>query len=108
ERVAESVPPTGHRWRPTRQPVVLSEWRPGTPYREVYTTVMNWTSYKCETYGGRTYGHKDVEFLRFPELPRRVAPAVLDAARAPRRVGHAPPGPPAPPARRAQAPGRAA
>jgi hypothetical protein len=90
ERVAEAVPSTGHRWRPTRQPVVLSEWRPGTPYREAYTTVMNWTSYKCETYGGRTYGHKDVEFLRFLGLPRQVAPAVLEVASAPGRVGHTP------------------
>src|SRR5262249_53597607 len=42
---AESVPVTGHRWRPTRQPILLWEWKPAEPRREIYTTVMSWTSY---------------------------------------------------------------
>jgi hypothetical protein len=82
ECIADFRPATGPRWRGTRQPVVLSEWRPGTPHRDVYTTVMNWTSYKSETYGGQMYGHKDREFLRFVELPRKVAPAALEVASA--------------------------
>jgi hypothetical protein len=82
ECIADFLPATGYRWRGTRQPVVLSEWRPGTPHREVYTTVMNWTSYKAESYGGQTYGHKDREFLRFVELPRKVAPTALEIASA--------------------------
>jgi hypothetical protein len=90
ERVADALPPTGHHWRATRQPVVLSEWRSGAPFRPVYTTVMNWTSYKSETYRGRVYGHKDEEFLRFLELPRLVAPATLEVATAPGRTRHAP------------------
>jgi len=40
ERLSEAVPDTGHRWRPTRQPVVLSEWQVSRPSREVFTTVM--------------------------------------------------------------------
>lgn len=90
ECMADFRPATGQRWRPTRQPVVLSEWRPGGPHRGVYTTVMNWTSYKPETHGGRTYGHKDVEFLRFVELPRQVAPAALEVAGAAGRMEQMP------------------
>jgi hypothetical protein len=76
----ETVPTTGHRWRPIRKPTVLSEWRPSMPHRDVFTTVMNWTSYKDVTYRGQSYGQKDVEFRRFIELPRRVAPTVLEIA----------------------------
>jgi hypothetical protein len=82
ECIADFRPATGQRWRPTRQPVVLSEWQPGRPHRGVYTTVMNWTSYKAEAHAGRTYGHKDTEFLRFVGLPGKVAPAVLEVASA--------------------------
>jgi hypothetical protein len=77
---AAGIPDTGHRWRPTRQPIVLSEWRPATPHREAITTVMNWTSYKPVEYGNRTYGQKDVEFMRFCKLPSLVAPTSLEIA----------------------------
>jgi hypothetical protein len=80
EHFSAAVPDTGHCWRPTRQPVVLSEWHPGTPYRDVFTTVMNWTSYNPVIYNGQTYGQKDVEFMRFLELPTRVAPTGLEIA----------------------------
>ncbi len=80
ERFCATVPATGHHWHPTRQPIVLSEWRSSVPQRDVFTTVMNWTSYNCVTYGGQTYGQKDVEFKRFLELPGMVAPTVLEIA----------------------------
>jgi hypothetical protein len=51
---------------------------------------MNWTSYKSETYGGRTYGHKDRELLRFVELPRKVTPAALELASAAGRTQQIP------------------
>jgi hypothetical protein len=93
ECLSAAVPETGHQWRPTRQPIVLSEWRPETPHREVFTTVMNWTSYKPVVYGNQSYGQKDVEFMRFQELPSLVAPTVLEIAvntgktrRAPRQL----------------------
>jgi hypothetical protein len=79
ECLSYAVPETGHHWLPTRQPIVLSEWRP-TPHREVFTTVMNWTSYNPVTFGGQTYGQKDVEFMRFLELPSAVAPSILEIA----------------------------
>jgi hypothetical protein len=74
------VPDTGHHWRPTRVPIVLSEWRTGQPYRNVFTTIMNWTSHNSVVHDGRTYGQKDVEFKRFLDLPHRVAPSVIELA----------------------------
>jgi hypothetical protein len=59
---------------------MLSEWDPSAPYRDVYTTVMNWTSHNSVNYNGQTYGQKDVEFRRFIELPHMVAPTVLELA----------------------------
>jgi hypothetical protein len=81
EHLSGAVPDTGHRWRPTRQPIALAEWHPQTPRREVLTTVMNWAA-KPEplVYGGQTYGQKDLEFPRFLDLPARVAPTVLEVA----------------------------
>jgi len=46
----------------------------------VFTTVMNWTSYKPVVYGNQSYGQKDVEFRRFHDLPSLVAPAILELA----------------------------
>jgi hypothetical protein len=80
ECLSPAVPETGHQWRPTRQPIVLSEWPPVASYREVFTTVMNWTSYKPVVYGNQSYGQKDVEFMRFRELPSLVTPIVLEIA----------------------------
>ncbi|MDY0041996.1 MAG: hypothetical protein RBS57_16915, partial [Desulforhabdus sp.] len=80
ESFSTQVPDTGHRWLPTRQPVVLSEWRPTQPHRDVFTTVMNWTSYNPVVYDGKAYGQKDIEFQRFIDLPGLVAPTVLELA----------------------------
>jgi hypothetical protein len=80
ESFSSAMPETGLRWLPTRQPVVLSEWRPGQPHREVFTTVMNWTSYKPVVFNGQTYGQKDLEFQRFIDLPKLVSPTVLEIA----------------------------
>jgi hypothetical protein len=55
--------------------VVLSEWDAGSaPRRDVFTTVMNWSASKHPpVYDGMTYGQKDVEFLRFIDLPEHSA-----------------------------------
>lgn len=76
---AESVPVTGHRWRPTRQPILLSEWKPSEPHRDIYTTVMSWTSYKPLKYRRQSYAQKDFEFRRFLDLPRKAG-ACLEVA----------------------------
>jgi hypothetical protein len=80
ERIGETELANGIDWWPTRQPILLSEWRPGTPTRDVFTTVMSWTSYKPLRHGGRSFGQKDVEFRRFVDLPRVVRPARLEVA----------------------------
>ncbi|HEX2229240.1 MAG TPA: glycosyltransferase family 1 protein [Candidatus Binatia bacterium] len=80
ECLPAEAPETGHKWRPTRQPIVMSEWRPEKPFREVFTTVMNWTSYKPVVYGNRSYGQKDLEFMRFQELPSLIVPTALEIA----------------------------
>jgi hypothetical protein len=80
ECLSAKIPETGHQWRPTRQPIVLSEWRPHGSFREVFTTVMNWTSYKPVMYEEKCYGQKDLEFLRFQDLPSLVAPTALEIA----------------------------
>jgi hypothetical protein len=68
------VPMAGLNWIPTRQPVVLDWWTPATePPRDVFTTVMNWVSYKPCEYDGQQWGQKDVEFLKFADLPVRTA-----------------------------------
>jgi len=66
------TPPTPFRWRPTRQPVVLSEWGRPSSLRDVFTTVMSWTSYRPLRYRGDTFAQKDVELRRFLDLPRRA------------------------------------
>jgi hypothetical protein len=80
ERFSESVPETNYKWLPTRQPIVMSEWRSTISRRECFTTVMNWTSYEPLIHSGKTYGQKDVEFKRFLELPTIVAPIELEIA----------------------------
>ncbi len=80
ECLSETGPVTGHHWHPLRKPIVLSEWRSSTPHRDVFTTVMNWTSYKSINYQGRSYGQKDIEFMQFLDLPSMVTPTVLEMA----------------------------
>lgn len=80
ETLSDAIPTSGYRWRPTRQPVVLAEWHPQPPRPNVFTTVMNWTSYRPIEFEGRTYGQKDIEFHRFVDLPSAVTPAVLEVA----------------------------
>ncbi len=69
------IPACGVEWRPTRQPIFLPEW----PAVELpsdagaaFTTLMNWTAGRPLRHAGETWGQKDVEFLRFAGLPRRV------------------------------------
>ena len=80
EAFSSAVPDTGHRWRPTRQPIVLPEWRHSAAPGEAFTTVMSWTSYRPLRYAGQNFGQKDVELRRFLELPARVRPTVLEIA----------------------------
>ena len=79
ETLPGNVPDTGHNWLPTRQPVVLPLWRNQSTFRNVFTTVMNWTSYNPIEFAGVSYGQKNEEFTRFLELPSAVAPTQLES-----------------------------
>ena len=80
ERNSTAVPDTGHRWLKTRAPVVISEWRIDRTPRDVYTTVMNWTSHNSVEFNGVRYGQKDEEFRAYFDLPTLVAPSKLELA----------------------------
>jgi len=68
------VPDAGFHWIPTRQPIVLDWWDAGVESpRDVFTTVMNWVSYKSCEYNGETWG----QGRRIPEVCR---PAAKDPA----------------------------
>lgn len=80
EAFTSATPDTGDLWNPTRQPVVLDEWRPDRPRRDVYTTVLTWKAFKPITFGDRTFGHKNEEFERFVDFPQHVQPAKIEIA----------------------------
>jgi hypothetical protein len=84
------VPADGFAWQPTRQPVVLDAW-PLTPGRDggMWTTVMQWDSYRALEYAGRLYGMKSESFAQYVELPARaghVFELALGSASAPRAL----------------------
>jgi hypothetical protein len=83
ERLSGALADTGHRWLPTRQPVLLDEWRGASASGSAFTTVMNAASYGSEHHAGRRYGQKDVELRRLLDLPARVRDAELELAVAP-------------------------
>jgi hypothetical protein len=68
-----TAPTAGVEWQPLPHPVVLDLFDPTPPPRVgAITTVMNWQSYTPLEYKGRTYGHKDVSFEAFADLPSKV------------------------------------
>jgi len=68
------IPLDGLHWNITRQPVCLSYW-PAIPLQDnsntVFTTLMNWAAGKTLFYNNETWGQKDIEFLKFIQLPVR-------------------------------------
>jgi len=69
-----TVPTLGKQWRPMFDPVVVDLF----PYQHLsansaFSTVMAWQSYKPVEFNGTTYGLKDVEFVRFMDLPKRTS-----------------------------------
>ncbi|HKZ66095.1 MAG TPA: hypothetical protein VJ111_07065 [Chitinophagaceae bacterium] len=72
----ETLPPgltdDQYDWKPTRTPIILSEWAMEKPYTNGYTTIMNWTSYKPLLFAGKSFHQKDMEFIKFIELKRKL------------------------------------
>ena len=67
------IPTHGLNWRPARQPVLLDLASVRiTPSASRFTTIMSWSAYGSATHEGVTYGQKNVELLKFLDLPKRV------------------------------------
>jgi hypothetical protein len=68
------VPTNGIHWRPTRQPVILTDWPTvATQDATRLTTVATWrTPFGRVAHGGRRYGLKLDEFRRLADLPGAV------------------------------------
>jgi hypothetical protein len=67
-----TIPHVGLQWRPTRQPLHFPMWPPAPPAADApFSTIVKWVPYKPIEYEGVIYGMKDVEFLRFIDLPQR-------------------------------------
>lgn len=63
------MPETDFNWIPTRQPIVLDQWRTDVKPERKLTTIMNWTSYDALVHNGIEYGQKDREFEPYLSLP---------------------------------------
>ena len=68
-----SIPDAGFAWKTTRQPMVLNVWpeQPPNPKGRL-TTVMQWDSYKTQSFGGVEYGMKSKSFGLIEELPSLI------------------------------------
>jgi len=67
------IPTHGLHWHPFRQPLALNLIQPRfTPQAKRFTTVMSWTAYGSVEHQGVTYGQKNLEMLKFLDLPRRA------------------------------------
>jgi hypothetical protein len=85
-----SIPSDGFPWLPTRQPIVLDAWPVTTgPEAGVFTTVMQWDSYKPVHYNGAAFGMKSESFTPFMELPAQTESRLelcLGSSNAPRSL----------------------
>jgi hypothetical protein len=74
------APTAGRTWRHIFPPVLVSHFPPQPINADApFTTVMNWQSHKQVEFDGVLYGQKDIEFLKFLNLPRLTA-VPLEAA----------------------------
>ncbi len=73
-----AVPPLPRLRSRTRQPVLLDLWDADAPSRAAFTTVGNWKQegYDVEWRGEIYLWSKHHEFLKFIELPTRIAPPI--------------------------------
>lgn len=67
-----TVPTAGRKWNATRTVIDTAFWTvtKGSPSLPL-TALMNWAASEDLEYEGRTYGHKNREFGKFIDLPRR-------------------------------------
>lgn len=69
------IPPLPRLRAKTRQPVLLDLWQGGPPSKKEFTTICNWKQegHEIEYQGETYYWSKHREFLKFIDLPRRIA-----------------------------------
>ena len=65
---ASPVPNGAFTWHKTWQPITLNDWRTDTAPADRFTTVMTWQIESFTDVGG----NKDVEFVKFIDLPSRT------------------------------------
>ena len=80
EALPDNLKDDRYDWKPTRTPIILSEWEGEKPYRKEYTTIMNWTSYKPLLFEGKSFHQKDIEFIKFIELKRKLKNICFEVA----------------------------
>ena len=84
------IPLAGINWKHMISPVLLEgPGRIGADPGRAFTTVMNWQSNKEAEYRGEKYGQKDVEFMKFIDLPRMVGQPLevaVSGSRVPREL----------------------
>ena len=69
-----SAPTAGKSWLPLFHPVMVDLFPLAPPSASApFSTVMNWQSHAPVVFNGVSYGHKDVEFERFMQLPRHTS-----------------------------------
>jgi hypothetical protein len=66
---ASPIPVGEFTWHKTWQPITLDDWRTGAAPGDRFSTVMTWQIESFTDVGG----NKDVEFLKFLDLPERTA-----------------------------------
>lgn len=65
-----TIPRDGFNWLTTRQPVYLDAWKVShAAHPAMWTTVMQWDSYKSRAYQGQNLGMKSLSFEPFTSLP---------------------------------------
>lgn len=69
------IPPLPRLRAKTRQPVLPDLWQGGPPSKKEFTTICNWKQegHEIEYQGETYYWSKHREFLKFIDLPRRIA-----------------------------------
>jgi hypothetical protein len=72
------IPSCGLTWHTTRQPIVVENWPFAfTPNAQAFTTVMSWKNdVTLPSIAGKIYGGKNVEFMKFVNLPSRISVAM--------------------------------
>ncbi len=81
-RPACTVPVGDFSWHKTWQPVVLDEWRTERPAGDQFSTVMTWQIESFADVGG----NKDLEFVRFIDLPSRTSQPFMLAVNGPQAL----------------------